>query len=99
MRLASLPPSSTPALPPSCKPSCASIRPLGTHERYEQEEEERHIPEVELIHDRHAVLRHREILDQRRNTIGSVELPARLVGDALEQRRAHLGVYVLGIEI
>ncbi|MEO5569129.1 MAG: hypothetical protein ABIR92_11585, partial [Gemmatimonadaceae bacterium] len=32
------------------------------------------------VHDRHAVLRHREILDQRRDAIGPVELAARFIG-------------------
>ena len=48
----------------SCEPSRLAVRPLGGHERDEQQEDRRHVPQIHLIHDRHAVLAQRHVFGE-----------------------------------
>ena len=81
-------------------PRSLPIRPLRRRRSAdEQQQHRRHVPQIHLIHHRHAMLAQRDILGERARGGRRVELSARLRRHALEQRRAHLGVEVFRVEI
>ena len=75
----------------------AAIAPLRAHERDEQQEDDRHVPQIALFDDRDAAAAVADRFGQRRGVGRREEAAAGVFRNALEQRRAHGGVEVFGV--
>src|SRR5688572_17346856 len=75
----------------SSEPPHAPVSPLGAEQRDQEQEDRRHVPEVHLANDGDTASAEREVLREVLHRARRVEAPARLLGDAAEQRATHLG--------
>src|SRR5438309_8777521 len=77
--------------------SHAAEAPLGGDEADQHKEERRHVPQFALLDDGDAAAAVADGLRQRRDGDRGEETAAGVLGDALQQRRAHAGVEVLRV--
>src|SRR5438874_92943 len=82
----------TPGETISYEPSLLPICPFARHQANEQQEDDRHIPQVHLIHDGDAALTERDVLGKAVYRRRRVKAAAGLSRDALEQGGAHLRI-------
>src|SRR5579864_6985597 len=74
-----------------------AIRPLRAHQSEQQEEDDRHVPQLFVFDDRNAVAAVCDGVDELRRVARPEEAPVGLVGDPFEKRRAHGGIEVLRV--
>src|SRR5580692_3304636 len=73
------------------------IRPLRAHQAEQQHEDDRHVPQLFVLDDSDPVAAVRDGVHELRRIARPEKAPVGLVGDPLEERRAHGGIEVLGV--